>query len=199
MPLDPETLRQLREAGVFMPGTLPQTAMGFPDLSVLGGQGAIPGRPLQHESVAQLPPWAEVARSLTPIGGVDVAARNLAEAEQAGDYGRGAAAIGQGVASALPVVGRMGRVAGAGYGALAGALPIFAGAPAEAQQASAPVDNGLTPEQNGRRIQLNKQLQRDGSLSKVLRIELEGLNRITEQFTADKNREAIASGKRREE
>src|SRR5262245_1252766 len=47
--MDPETaaaLAQLREAGAFMPGTLPQTGFGAPDLSVLRGRGAIPGIPL---------------------------------------------------------------------------------------------------------------------------------------------------------
>jgi hypothetical protein len=64
---------QLMQAGVLHPaGAIPQTAFGMPDLSILRGQGATPGIPLQHESVAQLPPWAAVARSLTPIGGVDV-------------------------------------------------------------------------------------------------------------------------------
>jgi len=49
MPLDPDMLRQLREAGAFMPGTLPPSAFGFgpaDDLAIMNGQGAIPGLPL---------------------------------------------------------------------------------------------------------------------------------------------------------
>ena len=171
----------------------------MPDLDVLRGQGAIPGKPLQAMSgPAPLPPWADVARSFTPIGGVDEAARNLAEAEHAGDYGRGAAAVGQGVASALPVVGRMGRVSGAAYGGLVGAFPALAAGPAEAQQAPAPIDDGLTADQRGRRALLLKQQQKEG-LPRALRTELEGINRISEQYAAGKNAATIEAERKRKE
>ena len=190
-------MRELRESGHLT--SMPPTGFGMPDLDVLRGRGAIPGKPLQAMSgPAPLPPWADVARSFTPIGGVDEAARNLAEAEHAGDYGRGAAAVGQGVASALPVVGRMGRVSGAAYGGLVGAFPALAAGPAEAQQAPAPIDDGLTADQRGRRALLLKQQQKEG-LPRALRTELEGINRISEQYAAGKNAATIEAERKRKE
>jgi hypothetical protein len=58
-----DILEQLRQGGAFMPGTLPPTAMGFPDLgdtmSILRGQGPTPGIPQQQTpGAAPLPAWA---------------------------------------------------------------------------------------------------------------------------------------------
>ena len=65
-------MRELRESGHLT--SMPATGFGMPDLDVLRGRGAIPGKPLQAMSgPAPLPPWADVARSFTPIGGVDEA------------------------------------------------------------------------------------------------------------------------------
>src|SRR5262245_46851486 len=66
--MDPETaavLAQLREAGAFMPGSLPQTGFGMPDLSILRGQGAIPGIPLQQGGN----PLANYPQARQPGGG----------------------------------------------------------------------------------------------------------------------------------
>src|SRR5262245_46837100 len=45
-PTQQDLLEEMRRTGIFRPGTLPPNAGGFPDVSILRGQGALFGVPL---------------------------------------------------------------------------------------------------------------------------------------------------------